>query len=277
MTREQTSDTFDVRLDHRFTDNRSLYVRYSDNGVDDRWCPACSGSSTASTRAARRPGSAAPRCADAWGLHGNYLEIIKPTLLFEAKVGKLFFNTESLPETYGQNIATLVRAAGHQRRRPDVGPAELHRGRLHDARRPALRADPAEERHLAGAGRADQRPRRPQPARRRRHRAPAMAPIQSNDGPGLYAFTATPTNNGAGGGGDAAAAFLLGYPFPCRGRTWSSTPPWRRGSRASSCRTTGARKEWLTLNLGAALRHLHAVHRRGRRDSRTSTSTRSSS
>lgn len=29
VNREQTSDTFDVRLDHRFTDSRSLYVRYS--------------------------------------------------------------------------------------------------------------------------------------------------------------------------------------------------------------------------------------------------------
>ena len=61
-----------------------------------------------------------------------------------------------------------LRAAGRQRRRPHVGPAQLHGGRLHHARRPALRADPAQERHLAGPGLADQRPRRAQPAGRRR-------------------------------------------------------------------------------------------------------------
>ena len=57
-------------------------------------------------------GFGGPSLADAWGLHANYLEIIRPTLLFEAKVGKLYFNTESLPETYGQNVATVYGLQG---------------------------------------------------------------------------------------------------------------------------------------------------------------------
>ena len=78
----------------------------------------------------------------------------------------------------------------------------------------------------------------------------SMAPIQSNDGTGLYTFTATPTNNGAGGGGDAAAAFLLGYPFTVARahlvvdttlETWEPSVFVQDDWRA---------REWLTLNLG---------------------------
>ena len=151
MNREQTSDTFDVRVDHRFTDSRTLYLRYSDNGVETL-VPGVFGLVNGIDPGGSAAGFGGPSIADAWGLHANYLEIIKPTLLLEVKVGKLYFNTESLPETYGQNVA-IVRPAGHQHRRPDVGPAELRGGRLHDARRPAVRADPAQEQHLAGARR----------------------------------------------------------------------------------------------------------------------------
>ena len=34
VTRAQTSDTFDLRVDHRVTKNGTLYARYSDNAVN---------------------------------------------------------------------------------------------------------------------------------------------------------------------------------------------------------------------------------------------------
>ena len=78
----------------------------------------------------------------------------------------------------------------------------------------------------------------------------SLAPIQSNDGTGLYAFTAAATNNGAGAGGDAAATFLLGYPFQVSRahlvvdttlQTWEPSFFVQDDWRAS---------DWLTVNLG---------------------------
>ena len=104
VTREQKSDTFDVRVDHRFNNNQSIYARYSNNGVETM-VPGVFGLVNGVDSGGSAAGFGGPSIADAWGLHVNYLNILTPTLLLEAKAGKLYFNTESLTETHGQNLA----------------------------------------------------------------------------------------------------------------------------------------------------------------------------
>jgi outer membrane receptor protein involved in Fe transport len=249
VNREQTSDTFDVRLDHRFTDSRTMYARYSDNAVETL-VPGVFGLVNGIDSGGSAAGFGGPSIADAWGLHANYLEIIRPTLLFEAKAGKLYFNTESLPETYGQNVASSFGLQGvniddRTSGLPNMTVAGYTT--LGDPRFvPILLKNntwqgQASLTHIRGAHNL-----RAGVALTRR----SMAPIQSNDGTGLYAFTAAATNNGAGVGGDAAAAFLLGYPFQVSRahlvvdttlQTWEPSVFVQDDWRAA---------DWLTLNLG---------------------------
>ena len=249
VNREQTSDTFDVRLDHRFTDSRNLYLRYSDNAVETL-VPGVFGIVDGIDPGGSAAGFGGPSLADAWGLHGNYLEIIRPTLLFEAKVGKLYFNTESLPETYGQNVASSFGLQGiniDDRTSGLPNFAVAGYTTLGDPRFvPILLKNNTWQAQAALTNVRGAHNLRAGVALVRR----SMAPIQSNDGTGLYTFTAGPTNNGAGVGGDAAAAFLLGYPFTVARahlvvdttlETWEPSVFLQDDWRAT---------EWLTLNLG---------------------------
>lgn len=249
VNREQTSDTFDVRLDHRFTDSRNLYLRYSDNAVETL-VPGVFGLVNGIDSGGSAAGFGGPSIADAWGLHANYLEIIRPTLLFEAKAGKLYFNTESLPETYGQNLASSLGLQGVNIDDRTSGLPNMTVAGYTTLGDPRfvpilLKNDTwqaqASLTHIRGAHNL-----RAGVGIVRR----AMAPLQSNDGTGLYAFTAAATNNGAGVGGDAAAAFLLGLPFQVsrahlvadtRLQTWEPSIFIQDDWRA---------REWLTLNLG---------------------------
>jgi outer membrane receptor protein involved in Fe transport len=249
VNREQTSDTFDVRLDHRFTDTRSLYARYSDNGVETL-VPGVFGVVDGIDPGGAAAGFGGPSLADAWGLHANYLEIIKPTLLFEVKVGKMYFNTESLPETFGQNVATSFGLQGinideRTSGLPNFGVAGYTV--LGDPRFvPIFLKNDTWQAQASLTNTRGAHSLRTGVAMVRR----TFAPVQSNDGTGLYTFTAAPTNNGAGVGGDAAAAFLLGYPFTVARAhlvvnttldTWEPSVFFQDDWRAS---------DWLTMNLG---------------------------
>jgi outer membrane receptor protein involved in Fe transport len=249
VNREQTQDTFDLRLDHRFTENRSTYVRYSDNRVETL-VPGVFGIVNGIDPGGSAAGFGGPSTADAWGLHLNHTEVITPTLLFEAKAGKMYFNIESLPETYGQNVATSYGLQGinvddRTSGLPNftvAGYTTLGDPRFvpillkNDTWQGQMSLTNVRGAHSLRAGIAV--------ARR------SMAPIQSNDGTGLYSFTAGPTNNGAGVGGDAAAAFLLGYPFQVSRAHLVADTTLLTWEPSIFIQDDWRARDWLTLNLG---------------------------
>ena len=249
VNREQTSDTFDVRLDHRFTDTRTLYLRYSDNAVQTL-VPGVFGLVNGIDSGGSAAGFGGPSIADAWGLHANYLEIIKPTLLLEVKAGKLYFNTESLPETYGQNLASSFGLQGVNIDDRTSGLPNMTVAGYTTLGDPRfvpilLKNDTwqgqASLTHIRGAHNL-----RAGVGLVRR----SMAPLQSNDGTGLYAFTAAATNNGSGVGGDAAAAFLLGLPFQVSRAHLVADTALQTWEPSIFVQDDWRAREWLTLNLG---------------------------
>jgi hypothetical protein len=259
VTREQTSHTFDLRLDHRFTDNRIAYVRYSDNAVETL-VPGAFGLVNGVDAGGAAAGFGGPSFADVWGLHGNYLEVITPRLLFEAKVGKLFFDSTSLPETFGQKIATDYGLQGVNIDERTSGlPNFTVAGYtvLGDPRFvPILLKNNTWQAQASLTNVRGAHTLRAGMGIVRR----SLAPIQSNDGPGRYVFTAAATDNGGidlaedgtklDRGGDAAAAFLLGYPFQVSRshlmfettlQTWEPSVFFQDDWRVAN---------WLTVNLG---------------------------
>ena len=254
-----------MRVDHRFTSNRSVYVRYSDNAVETL-VPGVFGLVNGVDSGGSAAGFGGPSIADAWGLHGNYLEVITPTLLFEAKVGKFFFDTRSLPETFGQNIATEYGLQGVNIDERTSGlPNFTVAGYtvLGDPRFvPILLKNNTWQAQASLTNVRGAHNLRAGFAIVRR----SFAPIQSNDGTGLYAFTAAATNNGAGVGGDAAATFLLGLSVPGVARA----PGGRHdaGDLGAEPLRPGrlARERMADAEPRAPLRHLHALDRGGRRD-----------
>ena len=249
VTREQTSNTSDVRLDHRLTQNGTLYLRYSNNGVDTR-VPGVFGLVNGVDSGGSAAGFGGPSLASAWGLHGNYTEVFKPTLLMEAKFGKFHFNTQSLPETYGQNLSNTygLQAINIDSRTsglPNFAVAGYTT--LGDPRFvPILLTDNTWQGQVSLTNVRGAHNLRVGAGIVRRQ----FAPIQSNDGTGLYTFTAAPTNNGSGAGGDAVAAFLLGYPFTVARahlvvdttlESWEPSVFFQDDWHAT---------EWLTMNLG---------------------------
>lgn len=249
VNREQTSDTFDIRLDHRFNSNRSLYARYSDNAVETK-VPGVFGIVNGIDPGGSAAGFGGPSIADAWGVHLNYLEIIRPTLLLEAKAGKLYFNTESLPETYGQNVATTLGLQGiNVDERTSGLPNFTVAGytTLGDPRFvPILLKNNTWQGQISLTNSRGAHNLKAGVGLVRR----SFAPIQSNDGTGLYAFTAAPTNNGAGAGGDAVASFLLGYPFQVSRAHLVADTTLQTWEPSVFIQDDWRARDWLTLNLG---------------------------
>ena len=239
-----------------------------------RWCPACSGLSTASTRAGRRPGSAVRHWPTRGGSTATTWRSSSRRCCSRSRSASCTFNTESLPETYGQNIATSFGLQGinvDDRTSGLPNFAVAGYTTLGDPRFvPILLKNNTWQAQAALTNVRGAHNLRAGVAVVRRE----MAPIQSNDGTGLYTFTATPDQQWRRrrwrrrGGVPARLSVHRGA-----ARTWSSTPPWRRGSRASSSRTTGAPSEWLTLNLGVRYDIFTPFTKRMAR-SRTSTSAR---
>jgi hypothetical protein len=111
--RTQDSSTADGRIDYRFDNSQSVFVRYSFNNVDTFTPSACDAT----------PEGIQPGCGGgpafpgenntkAHGTQVNYVRIFSPTMIAEVKGGYLKSNIQSLPLNYGSNLSTAFGIPG---------------------------------------------------------------------------------------------------------------------------------------------------------------------
>jgi hypothetical protein len=111
--RTQDSSTADGRIDFRFDNTQSVFVRYSFNNVDTFTPSACDAT----------PEGIQPGCGGgpafpgenntkAHGTQVNYVRIFSPTMIAEVKGGYLKSNIQSLPLNYGSNLSSAFGIPG---------------------------------------------------------------------------------------------------------------------------------------------------------------------
>ena len=101
--KSQNNDTMDVRVDNRFSDNDTLFVRYSFNNtntiIPGAFPVAASGINPVGDTG--RSGTAAQRAQAA---QINNVHIFGPRLALELKAGFSRYGIHSLPPNYGKNV-----------------------------------------------------------------------------------------------------------------------------------------------------------------------------
>ena len=209
--RTQDSGTADFRVDHRFTDNNTLFARYSYNNVDTFTpgaLPAFNGVEPGGNNGSF-PG---PNTTIAHGLQTNYLRIWGPSLVSELRVGYMYGDIESLPLNYGKNFGnefglrnanldevtsalTPMNPAGYQ----TLGDAQfiplITVNKTLQISGSVTKTRGAHSMKM-GAGLVSRR----------------LGQFQSSSAVGVLTYTTALTDNGAGSGGNSIASFMLGYP-----------------------------------------------------------------
>ncbi|MBL8140719.1 MAG: TonB-dependent receptor, partial [Acidobacteria bacterium] len=209
--RTQTANTFDVRVDHRFTNERIMFVRYSDNRVETV-APGVFEEVNGIAAGGSAGGFAGAATSKAYNVAGNYLQVFSPTLIMELKAGLTHIDNQSVPETYGQNIASSFGLPGinvddNTSGLPNFAVAGYTT--LGDATFiPIIIKNNNWQVNATVTNTRGNHNLKAGVAVIRRN----VLLYQSNNPAGTFTFTAAPTNNGSGVGGDAVASFLLGYP-----------------------------------------------------------------
>jgi hypothetical protein len=104
--RTQVTDDFDIRIDHHFNENNSIFGRYSFNNVNTFTpgnFPDVGGVNPGTGPFGNFPGPAKER-QQSFAL--QFVHVFRPDLLLELKAGFLRSNIASLPLNYGNNLAT---------------------------------------------------------------------------------------------------------------------------------------------------------------------------
>jgi hypothetical protein len=252
LDKTQESDTFDVRIDHRFTERDVFYARYSFNDVTT-FTPG-----TLPEVDGVQPGGAlgnfaGDALARAHGLHLNYVRMMGPRLLLEMKAGYLRTSIQSLPLNYGQNLSQEFGLSGvnvdeqTSALAPMVpaGYASVGDGifipliQLDDTFQYNVTLTHTRGSHniKAGAGLIRR----------------GFTVFQSNSPVGNFSFTSALTNNGAGTGGNSLASLFLGYPSQVTRIVSLVRPRYRTWEPGLFVQDDWRATRWLTLNLG--LRH----------------------
>jgi len=257
--RTQVSNTSDVRIDHRFNTNNSLFARYSFNGVDTFTPGHCP-----SAQIAGKPidpgcvlgnvggGGVFPGPNDTWvhGIQANYVRVFTPTLVAELRGGYLNMDMASLPPNEGTNASQLFGIPG-----ANYGPAatgltsvELpgyaflgDQGFLpieyHDRTKQfsgTLTKTMGAHNIKAGAGMVVR----------------DFIAIGVGGSPsGTYAFNQQWTSSG-GRGGDSIATFLLGYPSAASRNATLAVPDYHTVEPSAFVQDDWRAASWLTLNMG---------------------------
>ena len=255
-TRTQDSDTADVRIDHQFNQDNTVFGRYSYNGVTTFTpgnCPIVDGIDPGCVLANVGGGGTfpGPNDTDVHGFQANYLRVFSPTLVAEVRGGYLKLDIASLPPNEGTNAAQKVGIPGANI--PDlatglsaievIGYAFLgDQGFLpieyHDVTRQVSGVVTKTWRahtFKAGGGFIN---------RWASKRGIAGSPA------GNYTFNSLVTNNGAGAGGNALASLLLGYPSAATRSAELVIPNYNSLEPSMFVQDDWRASTWLTLNLG---------------------------
>ena len=248
-SKTQDDDSFDVRVDHRFSANDSLFARYSFNNtttvVPDLF-PAVNGISAGG--GGNFPGSAKQRAQQLGvGLNHTWTS----ALLLEVKGAFSRYNADTVPTNHGLDVAEQVGIPGINVDADSSGLSRLPIAgywALGDAFFiPLLNENTvfqglANVIYLRGAHAlkigADVKLR-------------DFFAFQSPTARGQFSFNGNFTSNrGAAGTGDAIASFLLGYPSATTRSKYLAEPTYVANEFSGFIQDDWRVRPWLTLNLG---------------------------
>jgi carboxypeptidase family protein len=249
--RTQDSSTADGRIDYRFDNTQSVFVRYSFNNVDTFTPSACDAT----------PEGIQPGCGGgpafpgenntkAHGTQVNYVRIFSPTMIAEVKGGYLKSNIQSLPLNYGSNLSTAFGIPGVNFDDVTSGLALMTLtgySALGDSTFiPLIQVDDTwqtnaivtkifgEHNVRMGAGYIGRQ----------------FTVFQSASPVGNFTFNTQLTDNGAGSGGNTIASFLLGYPSQVARSHSLIYPHYHTNEPNAFVQDDWRATSWLTLNLG---------------------------
>jgi hypothetical protein len=248
-SKTQDDDSFDVRIDHRFSQSNSLFGRYSFNNtttVVPELFPSVNGVNAGG--GPNFPGTAKQRAQQLGvGLNRTWTA----ALLLEVKGGFSRYNADTVPTNYGRNVSEQVGIPGINFDADSSGLVRLPIAgyfTLGDATFiPLLNENTVYQGlanliYLRGA-----------------HTLKVGTDIkfrdffafQSNQARGQFSFNANFTSNrGAPGTGNSIASFLLGYPSATVRTKYLAEPTYSANELSGYIQDDWRARSWLTLNLG---------------------------
>src|SRR5438093_1822751 len=259
--RTQNNHATDIRVDHRFNEQNSIFARYSFNKTDTltpSLCPPVTIGGhtidpTCIVGAAATGAYSGPNYTTAHNVVGSWVHVFSSTLIGEFKGNFSKPDILSLGPNYKSNLGDFL------------GIKNAYDGTPLTSGVPLMEMRPTT---IAAVGETQWVPL--QIYNRTSQVAASITKatgshnlkigggvimrrfgvLQSNSAQGLFGFDSTVTNSGTGSGGYAVAAFLLGYPTDVR-RLYTPFKPWYHSDAPSfyfqaDWHTTS----WLTLNLG---------------------------
>ena len=260
--RVQNNQAADFRVDHRFNDNNSVFVRYSYNQtytLTPSLCPpvtigAKTIDPTCIVGGAATGNYAGPNDTTAQNVIGSFVHIFNATTVAEIKGNFSKPDILSTGPNHGGNLGDFF------------GVPNANAGTIETSGLPLMEMRPTT---FAAVGETQWVPlqiynRTYQIAgsitqARGAHNLKVGSGIvlrhwgvlQSNSAQGLFGFDANPTNSGTGaGGGHAFASFLLGYPTDVRRLYTPGSPVYSTPEPSVFFQDDWRATSWLTVNMG---------------------------
>lgn len=248
----QNNDTFDTRVDYRFSDSNTAFARYSFNNTNTvipAGCPVSSSGIDPDCDEGRS-GTAAQRAQSA---QLNDVHVFGPSLVMELKAEYSRYVVQSLPVNYGKNISQQLGLNGVNIDQDSSGLSIISIAGLTtigDASYiPILTTDNLFQ-EIAGFTYIHGAHSVKFGVDLRRRQTDAF---QSPTARGQFSFNANFTNDPSGtiaGSGNAIASFLLGYPASTTRSKYLVNPGLRNWEAAGYVQDDWRATRWLTLNLG---------------------------
>ena len=250
--RTQNSTTADARIDHRFSDNNSVWGRFSINDsrtVTPPGCPAVNGIHGNCLTGANA-GFPGPNDTDAKALQVNYVRIFNPTMVGEFKAGYMNVGIFSYPSNYQSNVSEQFGLRG-------VNIDDLASGLalqnivgyalLGDTQNIPLINQNWTQQYNASITKTTGS-----------HNLKVgggvilrkFSVIQSQQPNGLWTYNNLVTRNAAGAGGHAMASFLLGMPSQVQRSHTPFEPFYHVKEPSVYVQDDWRATSWLTVNLG---------------------------